>query len=90
MGSSMRFDTVLPREQVTDYDIAGLKGSGVASPTVVLAALYLRAGKYIPEAAKKRGAFFGYCDAEGNHLSASDPAATHFGVLADTEVPYAR
>lgn len=78
----MKFESVLPRDQVDDDDIARLKSS---TWRMVVAALYLRTGRYIPDEAKARGVWFGYCDAEGNQLGRADASATHFGWSADRE-----
>lgn len=76
----MKFENVLPREEVSDDDIVMLRSS---TWRIVLAALYLRTGQYLPDDAKKRGAFFGFCDPEGNYLPEGNPGATHFGWSAD-------
>ena len=46
-----------------------------------LAALYLRAGKYMPELAKRKGAYIGLCDEAG--LCCPDKTkVTHIGITA--------
>jgi len=73
----MTFDTVLLKEQVDESDLLNLAGPLWLQ---ALTALYLRAGKPLPEIAKRYGAAFGFCDEDGNRLPRAQ--ATHFGMRA--------
>lgn len=69
-----QFAETLPRSAKHDEFISQL-----ATPLwrIALAALYLSSGRLLPDEAKKRGAFFGFCDAQGNRCRRDQ--ATHVG-----------
>ena len=68
------FAEVHPRTAQRDDLLIALAGSAWR---LALAALYLSTGRYMPDAAKREGCSFGFCDADG-HLMA-EPNATHIG-----------
>lgn len=79
------FEVLIPRAKVSANDIDNLVGP-LWLPT--LAALYLRAGLYMPDGAKKSGCYFGFCDDQGRYLPAHHDLATHFGWSAEPVAPY--
>lgn len=62
-----RFEEVWPRTLERDSFIVklGLPGQWLFA----LAALYLTTGRCIPEEAKRRGCYFGLCDADGERVA---------------------
>ncbi len=72
------FQHVLPIDEVSGEEIRGLVSS---LWRIVLTALYLRVGQFIPENAKLNGGYFGYCDELG--IQTPEAEATHFGWSAD-------
>lgn len=79
------FETFIPREKVSRDDIANLVGP-LCLPTLV--ALYLRAGRYVPNEAKKKGVYYGFCDEQGHYLPDNHAGATHFGWSVEPVAPY--
>lgn len=70
----MKFEEVWPRTPERDALLIDL-GSSVWR--IALAALYLSTGRCIPEDAKKKGAYFGFCNEVGEQQPKKE--ATHLG-----------
>lgn len=77
-GRSEPFVTLLP---ATEENCRLLTDCFTSQAKFALAALYLRSGKYMPEIAKKRGAYLGLCDARGYRVE-DNTTATHIGITA--------
>jgi hypothetical protein len=77
-GETEPYVTRLPRTEKTERMLRDTFVGSLARPS--LCALYLNAGKYMPDLAKKRGAFIGLCDATG--MKAGSETATHIGFTA--------
>lgn len=68
------FVEVHPRTTERDDLLLSL---GRSTWPLALAHLYLSTGRYMPEAAKREGCFYGFCDAQGHMMPKKD--ATHVG-----------
>lgn len=68
------FSEVHPRSEERDGLLLSL---GRSTWPLALASLYLSTGRYMPDAAKRHGCSFGFCDAQGNLKAKAD--ATHIG-----------
>lgn len=87
-GVTEPYVTLLP---ATEGNCATLLDAFGPMAPAALAALYLRAGKYMPDLAKRRGAYIGLCDEAGLRCP-DNTQATHIGITAgdDDEMEVAR
>lgn len=77
-GRSEPFVTLVPATADNKRTFVDCYTSGLVQ--IATAALYLRAGKYMPNLAKWRGVFIGFCDSNG--MRADESVATHIGFTA--------